>query len=314
MPCKVVRIFLENRRTQAVLMTQTFDRVYVIVNPVAGSRRPVLARLPRLFEERGVQCAVSLTQRSGDGERLAQVAVAGGADLVVVLGGDGTIAEVASGLASTGVPLGIVPGGTANILAVELGIPTHWGKAFDLIFESEHRLRSLDMGRIGKRSFLIRASAGYEAAIIAKTRQPFKNRLGPWGYGIGAVRALNARLRARFRLRLDGKVCEISGFNVFIANAGSIGRLGLVLSSRIRPDDGLLDVILLDFAPPSMLRMLASAIRFDTWARALQHWQVREVTIEADSPQAVHADGEAIGRTPLTATVLPGAVEVIVPT
>jgi len=106
---------------------------------------------------------------------------------------------------------------------------------------------------------------------------------------------------------------DVSGFNVWIANAGSIGRLGLVFSSRIRPDDGWLDVIALNFAPSSLLALAASAVRWEAGAQALRHWQAREVEIVADPPQPVHLDGEAVGQTPLKVTVQPGAVQVMVP-
>jgi len=294
-------------------MTAPYERIHFILNPAAGSRRRTQEMLSAIFDQHMARWEMSVTAGPGDAKRLAQEAVAAGADLIAVCGGDGTVADVAGGLAGSSVPLAILPGGTANILAVELGIPRTLSEAAELIFRPNCAPRSLDMGQIGDRYFLVRASAGFEAAVIEKTGQPLKNRFGPFGYGVGAIWALRPRLAAHFRLTLDGRVVEAAGLNVFIANAGHIGLLGLVLSPCIRPDDGLLDVILLEAAPRSLVALAASAVRLDKGAGSLRHWQVRGVTVEADPPQSVHGDGDMAGRTPITVGVLPGAVRVLVP-
>jgi diacylglycerol kinase family enzyme len=293
-------------------MPPPFAHLHVIANPAAGTRKPVRATLSAVLDRCGVPWTLSVTSGPGEGRRLAEEAIASGADVIAVYGGDGTVADVASGLAGSTIPLAILPGGTANILAVELGLPRRLDDAVRLICDPDHTLRALDRGLVGERSFLIRASAGFEAAIIENTDPGFKHLFGPFGYGIGALRAVRPRFGVRFHLVLDGQPVDVSGFNVWIANAGSIGRLGLVFSPHIRPDDGLLDVIALNFAPSSLLALAASAVRWDAGARALRHWQAREVVIEADPPQPVHLDGEPVGHTPLTVTVQPGAVQVIV--
>jgi len=294
-------------------MSPPFAHLHVIANPAAGTPRPVRDTLRAVLDRGGVPWSLAVSRGPGDGRRLAEKALAAGADVIAVYGGDGTVADVASGLAGSTIPLAILPGGTANILAAELGLPRRLPDAARLIYDPDHALRALDRGQAGERSFLIRASAGFEAAIIENTAPEYKHVLGPFGYGIGAIRALRPRFGARFRLTLDGAPVDVSGFNVWIANAGSIGRLGLVFSPHVRPDDGLLDVIALHFAPSSMLALAASAVRWEAGAQALRHWQAREVRSEADPPQPVHLDGEPVGQTPLRVTVQPGAVRVIVP-
>ena len=231
-------------------------------------------------------------------------------------GGDGTVAAVAAGLAGTGVPLAILPGGTANILAVNLGIPRRLDRAIALLAGSDRALRALDLGFAGDCPFLVRASVGYEAAAIEESGQPLKRAIGPFGYAVGALRALNPfnrELRARFRLELDGRPVEARGLNVFVGNAPGLGRMGLMLGAGVLPDDGLLDVILLDATPGSLAGMAARALGLSVRGGAVQHWQARAIAIDADPPQPVHADGEALGSTPVALRVAPGAVRVVVP-
>jgi len=185
-------------------MSPPFAHLHVIANPAAGTRQPVQETLRAVFDPYGVPWTLAVTRGPGEGRRLAEEAVAAGADGIAVYGGDGTVADVASGLAGSTIPLAILPGGTANILAVELGIPRRLREAARLIFDPDHVRRALDRGQAGAQSFLIRASAGFEAAIIDQTAPPLKHWFGPFGYGIGALRAAHPRVGARFHLVLDG--------------------------------------------------------------------------------------------------------------
>lgn len=290
-------------------MDARYQHIQVIINPALGWRVPVLKRLNNVFQPRGVRWNVSVTNRAGDGRRLAQEAVAAGADLVAVFGGDGTVAEVASGLVGSEVPLAILPGGTGNVMATELGIPRHLNRAARLIFDERSRLRPIDLGQIGEQCFLLRASVGFEAAVAEKASREMKDRFGLLAYGIAVVQALGEPLAARYRLTIDGQVVECEGFSLLIANAGSIGRLNLSLAASIQPDDGLLDVMVIDTA----LTMLATVMRLDELAVSLQHWQGRQVAVSAEPVQHVQGDGDLFGHTPITATVLPGVIQVIVP-
>lgn len=291
--------------------------LHVIMNPAAGGGRLSPDELAVRCAAAGLHAAILPTTEPGDAGRLARNAVAAGADCVAVYGGDGTVAAVADGLAGSVIPLAILPGGTANILAVNLGIPRRLDAALRLIANDDHDLRALDIGYMAERPFLVRASAGYEATAIVQSGRALKRSLGPFGYLVGAVRALNPRMRARFRLTLDGEAVEVAALNIFVANAPGLGRLGLVLGSEVQPDDGLLDVIAVDSTPGSLAGMAASALRLDLLSGSLRRWQARAIRIETAHAslheQYVHADGEALGTTPVDVRVDPGAVRVIVP-
>ncbi len=291
-----------------------FRNIVVIINPAAGLEEPSLKTLNSIFRGGGAHWDVSITNEAGDGRRLAQAAVAAGADLVIASGGDGSLAEVASGMIGSEVPMAFLPGGTGNVMAAELGIPRDLARAAMLLFHPTSRLRTLDLGQIGERMFMMRVGAGFEAAIIQHTTREMKERFGLLAYGVGLLETLTLPLTARYTLTLDGQTVETEGFSLLIANAGSIGRLNLTLSPTIRPDDGLLDVMILRRDPESMLSIAASVIQLDGFAAGLEHWQVREVTVAADPPQDVQLDGDLFEtQTPVTVRVIPGAVRIVVP-
>ncbi|MBN2470506.1 MAG: diacylglycerol kinase family lipid kinase, partial [Anaerolineae bacterium] len=254
-----------------------------------------------------------VTNRAGDGRRLAEEAVEKGVDLVAVYGGDGTLMEVSSGLVGGDVPLAILPGGTGNVMSVELGIPRELDRATELIFQEKRRIRHVDVGQIGERYFMLRASVGFEATVVKKSTRDMKDRFGLLAYGFAILEALNEPLHARYELTLDDREIETDGFSLLIANAGSLGRLNLILNSAIKPDDGLLDVMMLNNHPEHLVSIAASAVQLDEFTAQLQHWQAREIKVVSHPLQTVQGDGELFCDTPFTAQVVPGAVQVIVP-
>ncbi len=113
-------------------MPSNIKYIHVVINPASGQPEPVLSTLNSVFYPAGIKWDVSITAASGDAKRFAEEAVARGADLVAAYGGDGTQMEVAQGLRGSDVPMVILPGGTANLLSVELGIPKELAQAAQL--------------------------------------------------------------------------------------------------------------------------------------------------------------------------------------
>jgi YegS/Rv2252/BmrU family lipid kinase len=285
----------------------------VIINPSAGQDQPILGKLNRVFRPAKVDWDVFITQKAGDGRRLAEQAVAAGVDVVAACGGDGTISEVANGLFGSDIPLAILPSGTANVLSIELGIPNDLEEAAALIC-SQSSLRTVDLGQINQSCFVQRAGVGLEAQIIVKTDRDSKLRLGWLAYALSALHALNEPPLERYLLTLDGQQVEAEGLACFIANAGNLGLAGFNLAPAIDMSDGLLDVVVIRQADlASLLSLAVSMIEGGPNLGALQHWQVREVSIQAEPPQLIHSDGEIVGRTPFTAKILPQALKIIVP-
>ena len=152
-------------------------------------------------------------------------------------------------------------------------------------------------------------------SVINKTAdREMKDRLGGFAYTLAGIKALKDPPLAHYKLTLDGQVEEIEGLWVMIANSASLGAPNLNLVQKIDVGDGLLDVIVVRQRDLDSLLSVVTSIADVEWAgKPLPHWQVREVTVEADPPMAVTGDGEIWDPTPLVASVIPQAVNILVP-
>jgi diacylglycerol kinase (ATP) len=298
-----------------------FKRIHVIVNPASGQDRPVLSILNDVFHPSGMDWEVMVTKEAGDGRRYAQEAVQAGVDAVGVYGGDGTVMEVASGLLNTNMPLAIFPGGTANVMSVELGVPSDPAEACALVTGGMSTVRTIDVGQYGDYIFLTRLGLGLESTVIENTAREQKDRMGWLAYALNTLRELREPKVSHYRLTLDGETVETEGLTCVVANSGIItpnsgipGRGVLSFAPGISVSDGVLDVVVIRSANlGSLLAVAASMVAGNEDAEPLLHWRAREVTVEADPPQTVQLDGEILDQTPVHARVLPNALRVIVP-
>jgi YegS/Rv2252/BmrU family lipid kinase len=292
--------------------------VRIILNPSAGSKNPPLRIFNNLFHQANVDWDLVITKERCDGICLAEKAINDDVDIVAAYGGDGTVMEVASGLQGTGIPMAILPGGTGNILSIELGIPQNLQEACTLITRPEKsRLRSVDLGITNDQTvpaFALRAGVGLEAAMLEGTDRELKERYGIFAYIMGATQALRNIKEAQYHLVLDGKAVECSGLTCLIANAGYFGVPGLVLDPKVKIDDGLLDVFVLRKMDLAQLFSLAATIVGGNELKdPALHWQVQSVSIESDPIQSTQADGEMWGQSPIEIKVKKNALQVLVP-
>jgi YegS/Rv2252/BmrU family lipid kinase len=292
------------------------SNVYVIINPASGQDRPILGTLNRVFSAAGVNWDVSLTKQAGDAQRMAREAVIAGADAVAVYGGDGTVMEAASGLSGSSIPLAIFPGGTANVMSIELGIPTDLEAAVALVCSDARQIRTIDMGRIHRtghddQTFLLRLSIGYLARMTQGAAREEKRRKGVLAYALSAIGALPQAEMAHYRITVDGGLIEADGVTCVIGNSGSLGIPGLTLSRQMSVSDGLLDVMLLQNADLlEVAKVIGNSV---SGVENLPHWQGREIGVSAVPAQPIECDGEIIDPTPITVSVVPQALRVIVP-
>ena len=287
-------------------------KIFVVVNPASGQPQPILNTLNSVFHPLGVDWDVKITKESGDAERLASQAAASGVDVVAAYGGDGTVMEAARGLFDSQTPLAILPGGTANLMSVELGIPKNLAQAVAIAANPDSRLRLVDAGLFGGQThFLLRVGLGFAARKVEIADRDLKDRYGIMAYSIGSLKALGETKPAHYRLTLDGQQYETQGFTCLVDNAGNIGFAGLGLKS-ILVDDGLLDVIIVrDARIRSWIAVGAGVGSGKLNPEYILHWQAREITIEADPPQPVQMDGEMAGETPVSVQVIPGLVRIL---
>jgi YegS/Rv2252/BmrU family lipid kinase len=297
--------------------SRSSKKLQVIINPAAGVGRPILQALNSGLKDTGIEWDVSITHKAGDAERLAKEAVENGADIVGVHGGDGSVMEVASALRGMSTPLAIFPGGTANVMSVELGIPTDIEASIDFIAKGNYTTRLIDMGRVNDGLFLLRIGIGLEADMMKSADQEVKNRFGVLAYAFSALNEMRNLTPTLYRVRVDGELHEIEGISCMIANSGNVAIGGLTLSKKIDISDGVLDVVIFRSADlASMIAVSAAVMSPNAEATdrpQLKHYQGHEIVVESDPPQTISIDGEVIEPTTLTATILPGAVNVVVP-
>src|SRR5512139_3934827 len=196
-------------------------KIHVIVNPASGQPQPILHTLNGVFHPLGIDWEVFITKQSGDAERFARQAADDGVDVVAVYGGDGTVMEVARGLFGSQTPLAILPGGTANLMSVELGIPKNLAQAAAIAADPDSRVRVVDAGLFGDQThFLLRVGLGFAARKVEIADRELKDRYGIMAYSIGALKALTDTEPANYRLTLDGQLFETQGFSCLVDNAG----------------------------------------------------------------------------------------------
>jgi len=197
-----------------------YPKVHVVINPAAGKDEPIMNVLNDVFHPAGVDWDISITHKSGDGTRLAAEAAASGVDLVAAYGGDGTQMEIANGLLGTGVPQAILPGGTGNAMAHDLGISLNLREAAELIVTSPKRC-AVDLAKKGDTVFMLRAYAGFSADEAASREE--KDKYGQLAYVQAGLKFIKEVPAAHYKATVDGEVIEGEALICFILNAGSIG-------------------------------------------------------------------------------------------
>ena len=291
-----------------------FRHVPVIVNPASGPDRPVLKILNRAFQAAGADWDVYLTKKAGDAQRLAGELRRAGTEVIAVYGGDGTVKEAARSLRGSGIPLAIFPGGTGNALATDLGLPHDLAQAVALVCGAPTQLRPVDMGQIGEHVFILRASMGLETELLRGTDRQLKDQVGKLAYPLTALQQLGNQPMTHYHIAIAGREFEAEGVLCAIANSAQMGVAGLALAQRVDVSDGLLDVIVLKDADlMALVEIATSNLVQDDLSLEIQHWQGREITVAAEPPQAVAMGGDIIAQTPISARVIPGALQVIVP-
>ncbi len=297
----------------------TYERAVLIVNPVSGQARGLRLgqQLRRSFEDRDIFCSLRVTTGAGDAQRWARTAGDEGFDLIVAIGGDGTVGEVVSGQARTAakVPIAIVPTGTANVVALALALPFFTGMAFDTILEG--RSLKFDVGFLPDldRHFFLMSAIGYPAKVIEDSPRRLKNLFGMFTYLGAAIRnALKLDDVSIFIEDQDEVVHEFQGNTVLLSNIGKIGDINLKVTPDTSAHDGKFDLTII--SSRSLWDLIGVLFRMLTWryrpTPRLHHFQARAVVIATDPPVGVQCDGERIGMTPLTARVIPAGVELIV--
>jgi lipid kinase YegS len=261
----------------------------------------------------GHRVRAQVTWEPDDARRFAAAAVARGSDAVIAVGGDGTLNEALNGVLGSDVPLGVLPLGTANDFARQIGVPDDPRAALALLLEQEPR--PIDVGMLNGRAFLNVSSAGIGAETTAETPAGAKGVLGPLAYALTGVR--------KFASDYEGRSARFSGpdfsreveYLLFaVGNARATGA-GVAVAPLAEFDDGLLDLCVVEpVARARFAGLLLELRRGEHLDRDGVHYvQTPWVRIEAEAPMAVNVDGEALSFTTLEYSVAARAVRVLAP-
>jgi diacylglycerol kinase (ATP) len=297
----------------------TYKNTVLIYNPVAGKLQGDSAgkirRIVQALERQGITAALRPTTVSGEATALAREAIQTDLDLILAVGGDGTINEIANGMVGSHIPLGILPGGTANVLAMELGLGSRIERAIPRLAECAPE--RIAVGRLtndlGSRYFLMMAGAGLDAEIVYRLNARLKLSFGKLAYWLSSA------------LRLTRNVPE---FDAIVS--GGPQRCGFALASRVKNYGGDLEIAsgasLIDdnfevvlFRGRSPLRYILYFIGVATG----MHHRFSGVTIErsgkVELPAAagqrvyIQVDGEFAGHLPATIEIVPNALTLLMP-
>jgi YegS/Rv2252/BmrU family lipid kinase len=258
--------------------------------------------------------------RAGEIAAALGLADADGYDAVFTLGGDGTAMEVVGALAGRPLPVGVLPGGTGNLVARTLGTPLRVDRAVRALLDGERAW--IDLGVVTARDggpprrFAFAAGIGIDARMIEETPARLKRRLGVLAYALTAARAVVERERFPTRVVVDDtEVIEREAAAVMVVNFGAVLGDLFRLGPGIRHDDGRLDLCV--FSPATLAdatrvfwRLLRKNFGDDP---AMLFRRGRHFSIETTPPRTVQADGELLGRTPVEIRVEPLAACLLVP-
>ncbi|HEU5304130.1 MAG TPA: diacylglycerol kinase family protein, partial [Gemmatimonadales bacterium] len=223
-------------------------RALLITNPAAARTAPMsVEAILTTLRGAGWDTRVRATSGPGDARRLAEHGVSEGVEVVAVYGGDGTTMQAAAALVGTDVSLGVIPGGTGNLLAGNLRIPASPARAARALVNARPKL--FDLGRVerpgGPQYFAVACGAGYDARVMAGTLAAHKRRWGMAAYVATTLRLMPHLRSALHSITIDGVEYEADASMVLVANCGEVIPPFLKLGPGIAPDDGLLDVVVL---------------------------------------------------------------------
>ena len=281
----------------------------VVVNPTKLDDDEALRKsVRRVMDEHGWDEPLWLeTTKEDPGRGQAQSAVSAGADLVLACGGDGTVTACAEGVAGTGVPLGIIPLGTGNLLARNLGLPTGLDEALAVALGGVQQ--PIDAGRANETLFVVMAGLGLDAKMLSGTSEPLKKRLGWFAYALTVLRHLGDR-PLRVTVSADGgRPRRMRASTLIVGNVGWL-RGGLPLLPDARPDDGLLDaVVLIAGGLTRWLAVAAGIVLRRPVQDGIHRVQFTELQVTLDKAHPWEVDGELMGSTRrLTIVAQPGAL------
>lgn len=294
-------------------------RALLISNPFASrAHSGAVTAIRDILERGGWKVDVHTTTGPGDARGVAEQARGAGFDVFVSHGGDGTAMQVAAGIAGTGITLGLVPGGTGNVLARNLSLPRSTASAARALLNA--RRLQIDLGIVerndGPHYFAVVAGTGFDAQLMADTGLQAKRRWKSVAYVASAVTSLSTVHSVSHRVIVDGTAYDIRAAMLLVLNCGKLSPGFLNLRRGLVPDDGWLDIVALDADGAFQGVSAVVELLLGGWSKGRRVWWARGRTIRVETPDSggrpVQLDGEVIGATPFEARLLSGGLNVLV--
>jgi len=283
----------------------------VILNPTAGSPEHVRSWQERAKSLAG-DCPIRVTSHSGEAEALARRAVEEGFARIVAAGGDGTVSQVANGLAGSNAILGVLPMGSVNVFAMELGLPLHnLQRCWDIIEDTN--LRLVDMPSANEKYFVQLAGVGLDAQVVKETSLAFKRSFGPLSYLISAAQ-IAARQPPKLFIESEHTSVEEGSF-VLVGNGRLYGGPFPFFKQAVI-DDGLFDVVVFKrLGYLEIMRYLQDVVfSADIKVPEIEYFQTRQLRITSEQDVPLELDGELAGNCPVDFRIRKRALRVLAPT
>ncbi|MEN6358196.1 MAG: diacylglycerol kinase family protein [Armatimonadota bacterium] len=292
-------------------------RSLLIINPISGQGKAAREKRKLLdYASAAAHMRTVITSGPDDAAETAQKAAHDGYDLIIAAGGDGTINQVINGIGDIGIPLGIVPLGTGNVLAHDLGIPIHnTEKALEIIRRG--KTRRVDVAKTNTRRFILMAGLGFDAAVIDSVSPKVKDVFGTMAYAPAIIEQLVKFTPARFRLTFNDKsVYETEAYAVIAANCGTYA-YNFKIARQAIFDDGLLDIMVFEAGALTAINLVGQAL--DTIFQgtiahpSTSYFRAAKVRVESEPSVRMQLDGDLHGESGVDIEVVPKALSLIVP-
>lgn len=311
----MIATFLPQPKTRLKRM-HPFQSACLIFNPVAGQgdADQALSTIQSLLEPH-LNLKVCLTTPEIGPDVLVRQAIAEGAELIIAAGGDGTVSAAASAVVNTGIPLAVIPRGTANAFVNGLGLPNTLEKACIAILQGA--TRTVGTVKCNDRLMLLLAGIGFEAETVEAADRELKDKFGILAYILAGLQQLQSSAKFEARLETEQEVITVPAMAITVASIAPPTSILAQGTGEMRPDDGLFDITIL--SPVTALDTLTAAVqlfknglvRSTSESNHIGYLRVSRVTITTDPPQQIALDGEMFGTTPATFEVLPQSLRVV---
>lgn len=291
-------------------------KILVIVNPVSGNQNisNIKGKVLSVLDQYEYTYTVKDTKYVNSAYEMSLEAINEGYNLILAVGGDGTVNEILNAIAYKDITLGIIPTGTGNLLATALGIPIAPEKATEIALKGKPK--KIDLGKMNDKYFSIIAGCGFDASIMKNIKKSDKKLLGFLAYFIEGIKQAILPKRAVFRLKIDGKSYRKRALTVLFINSGNIFGNLITIVPDASITDGLIDVCI--FKPrntaeffPVIWKILSKQEYVDS--PEIFHQKASKITLNCRPKLPVQADGDFIGLPPLTIESCPEALNVMTP-